>query len=69
MKIDVKGAIIPNGDAWIYDWFDEDYTSPKKVNDALAEANGEDVEIDINSRGGDVFSGFGNLLRNQSVQG
>ena len=57
MKIDVKGAIIPNDDAWIYDWFGETYTSPKSVIDALEEANGEDVDIDINSGGGDVFAG------------
>ena len=57
MKIDVKGAIVSNDDAWIYDWFGETYTSPKNVSAALEEANGEDVDIEINSDGGDVFAG------------
>lgn len=57
MKIDIKGAIVANDDAWIYDWFGESYTSPKNVASALEEANGEDVDIDINSGGGDVFAG------------
>lgn len=57
MKIDIKGAIVPNDDAWVYDWFGETYTSPKNVSAALEEANGEDVDIEINSGGGDVFAG------------
>lgn len=57
MKIDIKGAIVSNDDAWIYDWFGETYTSPKNVSAALEEANGEDVDIEINSGGGDVFAG------------
>ena len=57
MKIDIKGAIVPNDDAWIYDFFGETYTSPKNVSAALEEANGEDVDIEINSGGGDVFAG------------
>lgn len=57
MKIDIKGAIVSNDDAWIYDWFGESYVSPAKVSAALEEANGEDVDIEINSGGGDVFAG------------
>lgn len=57
MKIDIKGAIVPNDDAWIYDWFGETCTSPKNVSAALEEANGEDVDIEINSGGGDIFAG------------
>lgn len=56
-KINVKGAIIPNGHQWIYDLFGIDATSPKKVNDALEDASGDDVEVHINSGGGSVFDG------------
>lgn len=56
MKINVKGAIVPNNDKWIYDMLEMDATSPKDVFDALSSAN-EDVEVIINSGGGDVFSG------------
>lgn len=56
-RIDIIGAIIPNDDAWVYDWLDMDYTSPKKVNEALALAAGKEIDVFINSGGGDVFSG------------
>lgn len=56
MKINVKGAIVPNNDKWIYDMLEMDATSPKDVFDALSSTD-EDVEVIINSGGGDVFSG------------
>lgn len=55
--IDIRGVIVPDDDKWIYDWFDITATCPKMVRDALAEANGEDVEVLLNSGGGDVWSG------------
>lgn len=56
-KIDIKGVIIPNDDQWIYDWFEVDSTSPNRVEQAIAEAKGDALEVVINSGGGDVFSG------------
>lgn len=56
MKINVKGAIVPNNDKWIYDMLEMDATSPNDVFDALSSTD-EDVEVIINSGGGDVFSG------------
>ena len=56
-KVSVKGAIISSSDQWIYDWFGMDATSPKSVNDAIVEANGDDLEVEINSGGGDIFAG------------
>lgn len=56
MKIDVTGVIVDNDTATFYDWFDMNYTSPNKVTDALAEADGDDVEVNIASNGGDVFA-------------
>lgn len=55
-KVEIKGAIVPTNDGWIYDFFGESYTSPQKVADALEDANGEDIDVEINSGGGDVFS-------------
>lgn len=57
MKIDVKGVITSNDDGWIYDWFEIDNTTPLKIEKALEEAAGSDVDIYINSGGGDVFAG------------
>lgn len=56
-RIDIIGAIVPNDDVWIYNWFEMDCTSPKMVNDALLKAAGNDIDVYINSGGGDVFSG------------
>lgn len=56
-KIKVKGVIVPTSDKWIYDWFGEEATSPADVQAVLDEADGDDIDVDINSYGGDVFAG------------
>lgn len=58
MKISVKGPIIDNDDQWIYDYFEVEATSPKKVIDLINQAkDNEDLEVEINSGGGSVFAG------------
>lgn len=56
-QIDIRGVIVPDDDLWIYKWFDITATCPKMVRDALRDANGEDLEVLLNSNGGDVWSG------------
>lgn len=56
-RIDVKGPIIPNSYKWIYDYFEEDSTCPKDVDKVLNDGTLDDIEIYINSGGGDVFTG------------
>lgn len=56
-RIDVKGVIIPNDYQWVYDWLEWEATSPKKVDEAIREANGDELEVIINSGGGDVYAG------------
>lgn len=55
--IDIRGVIVPDDDQWIYDWFEIAATCPRMVRDALKDANGEEVEVLLNSGGGDVWSG------------
>lgn len=56
--VEVTGEIIPNDYAWIYDWFEIEYTTPNKIKDAISKlADGEELEVRINSYGGDVASG------------
>lgn len=57
-EFDLNGVIVSNDDAWAYDWFGLDYTSPAKLKSFLAEADGDDVQININSCGGDLYSGI-----------
>lgn len=56
-KIEIKGVIVSNDDKWIYEYFDMTATSPADVAQALEQANGEPVEVEINSIGGDVWAG------------
>lgn len=55
-KINVKGAIIESDLQWIYDLFDIEATSPKKVADEIETAAGKDIEVIINSGGGSVYA-------------
>ncbi|TQR29400.1 head maturation protease, ClpP-related [Brevibacillus brevis] len=57
VKVDIKGVIVPNDEHWIYDWFGIEATSPKIVSDLLDTAKGEDLDVNINSGGGDVYAG------------
>ncbi len=56
-KIEIKGTIVADEDKWIYEWFGVGATCPKDIQTALQEANGEDLEVEINSGGGDVIAG------------
>lgn len=55
-KINIKGPIIGNDDQWIYDWLELEATSPQTVASQLP-GSGEDIEVMINSGGGDVYAG------------
>lgn len=56
-QIKISGAIVPTRDLWVYDLLEIPATAPQCVEAALREANGEPVEVVINSPGGDVFAG------------
>ena len=56
-KVKVKGPIISNDDQWIYDLFEIEATSPMSVEREIEKANGQDLEVEINSGGGSVFAG------------
>ena len=57
MRIDIKGVIVGNDEKWIYDYFDMESTCPKDIVSSLEKANGQSVEVFINSGGGDIFAG------------
>lgn len=56
-KINIKGPIIPNDAKWIYDMFEMEATCPNDVISVIEKANNQELEIMINSGGGDVYSG------------
>ncbi|MCK9327759.1 MAG: Clp protease ClpP [Bacteroidales bacterium] len=69
MRIDVKGTIVSNNDKWIYEWFEYDATCPNDVIKAIGQANGEPLEVYINSGGGDIFAGSEIYSALQSYKG
>lgn len=56
-KIKVKGPIVGNSVKWIYDLFEMEATSPGDIEKQIEAAGDEDLEVEINSGGGDVFAG------------
>lgn len=55
-EINIKGPIINNSEEWIYKYFGEDCTSANRIAQELKNANGDDVTVNINSGGGDMFT-------------
>lgn len=55
--IKIKGVIVSDSDKEIYDYFGIESTSPKSVQRELESVNGLDVEVEINSGGGDLYAG------------
>ncbi|WP_057801912.1 head maturation protease, ClpP-related [Pediococcus stilesii] len=55
VKIDVKGPIISDENSAFYDYFNLPYTSPSVINDELS-GKTDDIELVINSNGGDVYA-------------
>lgn len=56
MKISIRGPIVSSNQHRFYQFYGMEATSPKSVADALAKANGERAEVEINSGGGDIFA-------------
>lgn len=55
--VNIKGVIVGDDEKWIYDWFEIAATSPRDVQAELNDANGEEVDVIINSGGGSMFAG------------
>lgn len=56
-KVLVKGTIVSNDYKAVYEWYGIESTAPNDIRDAINSANGEDLEVEIMSGGGDVFAG------------
>ena len=56
MKVEIKGEIVPNDYKEIYDYIGWSATCPRDVSDAIQKANGETLDVEINSPGGEVDS-------------
>lgn len=57
-KISLKGPILDNDTSRIYDWIGWQSTCPAKLEQALSEADGDDIILEVNSPGGYCDYGF-----------
>lgn len=65
-RVDIRGVMIPNDYKWFYDWFEEDSTCPRDVQNIIdSVVPGDEIEVYINSPGGviDVGSEIYTMLR------
>ncbi|RLV18992.1 head maturation protease, ClpP-related [Streptococcus iniae] len=65
-QIQIKGPIVSDSDLWFYDWLDMPATAPK---DIILPQDNSDVEVIINSGGGDVYAGSEIYTALKSYQG
>jgi ATP-dependent Clp endopeptidase proteolytic subunit ClpP len=56
-RVNVYGSIIPNDYKWYFNYFEEDSTCPRDISKAIEEANGDSLEVYINSPGGIIEAG------------
>lgn len=56
MKIYIDGYIVPDEDVMIMEWSEYPFSSPSVLREKLKQAGGENVELMINSYGGDVWA-------------
>lgn len=52
----ITGDIVSNDDAWFYEWFSMDCTSPGSIRSQLSELNGAPLTVWIDSYGGDTVA-------------
>lgn len=57
VTIQMNGEVIPSDYADVYDYLGYENINPKTVKQALSDADGSDVELEINSPGGYVDAG------------
>lgn len=55
VEIEVRGTIVPDGDKWIYDYFEQPCTTAADIRNKIRSANGDALEVSVNSPGGDIF--------------
>lgn len=64
-RIDIRGVMIPNDYKWYYNFWEEDCTCPRDIQNVIdAAVDGDEIEVYINSPGGviDVGSEIYTLL-------
>lgn len=68
VELRISGDIVPDNDAWIYEWLGEESASPNAFREELNNYKDKDITVWIDSYGGDVFAAAGiyNVLKNHN---
>ncbi|MBV4420324.1 Clp protease ClpP [Clostridium tyrobutyricum] len=68
IELRISGDIVPDNDAWIYEWLEEESASPNAFREELNNYKDKDITVWIDSYGGDVFAAAGiyNALKNHN---
>lgn len=70
MKIELYGDVVSDEYDWLYSLFEIPHCCPKNVRDAMKELpEDEDLILEVNSPGGDVWAGFEIYGMLQKIQG
>lgn len=59
VELRIEGEIVSDDDAWLYEWFGIPETSPNAFRAALAEHKGKNINVWIDSWGGDTTAAAG----------
>jgi len=59
VELRIEGDIVSDDDAWFYEWFGMQSTSPNAFRVALAEHKGKNINVWIDSWGGDTTAAAG----------
>jgi ATP-dependent Clp protease protease subunit len=59
VELRISGEIVSDDDAWFYEWFGIQVTSPNAFREELAQHKGKNITVWIDSWGGDVFAAAG----------
>lgn len=59
VELRISGDIVSDDDAWFYEWFGIETSSPNAFRAQLAEHKNKPIAVWIDSYGGDVFAGVG----------
>lgn len=57
VELRIDGDIIDDESTWLYEWFDETYTSPNKFRQQLQEHESKELRVIVDTYGGSVFAG------------
>jgi ATP-dependent Clp protease protease subunit len=59
IELRIEGDIVADDDVWLYEWCGITATSPNAFKNELAQYDGKDITVWIDSYGGDIFAAAG----------